>query len=138
MCLSTVIVSFAADLYPGVPSHNTPLSTALLWASCNVDTVRPLRRRFFIYTLSIMVLLSLFVDLDFLASPTRVCTRLSLDVYIQVTPSASVPADLPVLSSGTRISADLVPVHRVFCFRSSSPVDTRNGCNRLPFFSPPE
>lgn len=72
LCLMTLTVSFAADLYPGVPSHNVPLSAALLWASCNVDGVRALRRRSFAYALSALVLISLFIDVDFLASALKV------------------------------------------------------------------
>lgn len=72
LCLLTLTVSFAADLYPGVPSHNVPLSAALLWASCNVDGVRALRRRSFAYALSALVLISLFIDVDFLASALKV------------------------------------------------------------------
>lgn len=61
-----------ADLYPGVPSHNVPMSAALLWASCNVDGVRALRRRSFAYALSVVVLVSLFMDVDFLVSSLEV------------------------------------------------------------------
>lgn len=61
-----------ADLYPGAPSHNVPISTALLWACSNVDGVRALRRRSFAYALSIAVLVSLFMDVDFLASDLKV------------------------------------------------------------------
>lgn len=61
-----------ADLYPGAPSHNVPISTALLWACSNVDGVRALRRRSFAYALSTAVLVSLFMDVDFLASDLKV------------------------------------------------------------------
>eukprot|EP00904_Undaria_pinnatifida_P007356 jgi/Undpi1/3750/HiC_scaffold_16.g07119.m1 len=71
LCLLTLTVSFAADIYPAVPSHNVPLSAALLWASCNVDGVRALRRRSFAYALSGLVLISLFIDVDFLASALK-------------------------------------------------------------------
>lgn len=72
LCLLTLVVSFMADLYPGAPSHNVPISTALLWACSNVDGVRALRRRSFAYALSIAVLVSLFMDVDFLASDLKV------------------------------------------------------------------
>lgn len=72
LCLLTLVVSFMADLYPGAPSHNAPLSAALLWASCNVDVVRSLRRRSFAYVLSVLVLMSLFMDVDFLLSDLKV------------------------------------------------------------------
>lgn len=75
LCLLTLTVSFAADIYPAVPSHNVPLSAALLWASCNVDGVRALRRRSFAYALSGLVLISLFIDVDFLASALKVNVR---------------------------------------------------------------
>ncbi|CAM9393900.1 unnamed protein product [Ectocarpus fasciculatus] len=71
LCLLTLAVSFMADLYPGAPSHNVPISTALLWACSNVDGVRALRRRSFAYALSIAVLVSLFMDVDFLASDLK-------------------------------------------------------------------
>lgn len=61
-----------ADLYPAAPSHNVPLSAALLWASCNVDSVRGLRSRSFAYCFSVTVLLSLFMDVDFLISALKV------------------------------------------------------------------
>ncbi|CAM9199784.1 unnamed protein product [Scytosiphon promiscuus] len=71
LCLLTLTVSFTADLYPGAPSHNVPMSAALLWACSNVDGVRALRRRSFAYALSVVVLLSLFMDIDFLASDLK-------------------------------------------------------------------
>eukprot|EP00903_Cladosiphon_okamuranus_P016208 g14956.t1 len=71
LCLLTLTVSFVADLYPGSPSHNVPMSAALLWACSNVDAVRALRRRSFAYALSIVVLVSLFMDVDFLASDLK-------------------------------------------------------------------
>ncbi|CAM9584892.1 unnamed protein product, partial [Ectocarpus sp. 8 AP-2014] len=71
LCLLTLAVSFMADLYPGAPSHNVPISTALLWACSNVDGVRALRRRSFAYALSTAVLVSLFMDVDFLASDLK-------------------------------------------------------------------
>ncbi|CAM9235093.1 unnamed protein product, partial [Laminaria digitata] len=79
LCLLTLTVSFAADLYPGVPSHNVPLSAALLWASCNVDGVRALRRRSFAYVLSALVLISLFIDVDFLASALKPYALIELE-----------------------------------------------------------
>lgn len=75
LCLLTLTVSFAADLYPGAPSHNVPMSAALLWACSNVDDVRALRRRSFAYALSVVVLMSLFMDVDFLASDLKVRVR---------------------------------------------------------------
>lgn len=72
LCLLTLAVSFTADLYPGAPSHNVPMSAALLWACSNVDGVRALRRRSFAYALSVVVLVSLFMDIDFLASDLKV------------------------------------------------------------------
>ncbi|CAN0238541.1 unnamed protein product, partial [Ectocarpus sp. 13 AM-2016] len=71
LCLLTLAVSFMADLYPGAPSHNVPISTALLWACSNVDGVRALRRRSFAYALSTAVLVSLLMDVDFLASDVK-------------------------------------------------------------------
>lgn len=75
LCLLTLTVSFVADLYPGSPSHNVPMSAALLWACSNVDAVRALRRRSFAYALSVVVLVSLFMDVDFLASDLKVRPR---------------------------------------------------------------
>lgn len=72
LCLLTLTVSCLADIYPGVPSHNVPVSAGLLWAACNVDSVRALRRRSLSYALSGLVLLSLILDLDFLASGNKV------------------------------------------------------------------
>lgn len=78
LCLLTLTISFTADLYPGAPSHNVPMSAALLWACSNVDGVRALRRRSFAYALSVVVLLSLFMDIDFLASDLKVERRVIL------------------------------------------------------------
>ncbi|CAB1117800.1 unnamed protein product [Ectocarpus sp. CCAP 1310/34] len=81
LCLLTLAVSFMADLYPGAPSHNVPISTALLWACSNVDGVRALRRRSFAYALSTAVLVSLFMDVDFLASDLKVPATHSWTYY---------------------------------------------------------
>lgn len=79
LCLLTLVLSFTADLYPGVPSHNVPLSAALLWASSNVDVVRALRRRSLAYILSTAVLLSMFVNLDFAGSDLKVRTPTQME-----------------------------------------------------------
>lgn len=78
MCLLMLTVSFVADLYPGVPSYNAPLSAGLLWASCNVDAVRALRRRSLSYMLSTLVLLSLITDAGRLVSGLEVRVLLVL------------------------------------------------------------
>ncbi|CAM9534325.1 unnamed protein product, partial [Choristocarpus tenellus] len=73
VCLVTLAVSFALELYPGGPTHNTAFAVSLLWAANNIDDVRPLRRRGFFYALSLLGLLTLCMDLDFLASDLKVC-----------------------------------------------------------------
>ncbi|CAM9141602.1 unnamed protein product [Chrysoparadoxa australica] len=71
MCLLLVLLSFLLDLYPAVPQYNTAFAAASLWASTHVDNNKALAKRSFYYIFSVVALMTVFFDLNFMTSPEQ-------------------------------------------------------------------
>lgn len=72
LCLLSLALSFAVDLYPSAPQYNTVYAAASLWMAANMGRWEALGGRTLYYVYSLLSLFLLAMDVGFLAGGTRV------------------------------------------------------------------